>query len=237
MSRFHTLLRASSAHGGQLLRELHADMTAALPIRRRISVAAVSSGVGTSTVAVEVASMIADTRGHQVLLIQAGSTSTQPPVPPSTTQVVTQVVPGTTREVSVDVWWADSGVAIQQNELTVTDWGQRTLHELVSIARSAHALCLVTAANRDAIQQALDVSASLRAYSGISLLAVDASGEKIPAVSTVLRNLPVTAGQLRFDSRRTPGAESPRPRRQGDSESLLKVCASLMTAARSTDSR
>lgn len=237
MSRLSTLVRASSGRGGQVLRALHADMTAALPIRRRIGVAALSPGVGTSTAAVEIASMITAVRGHRVLLVQAGVTATAPPVPPDAADVVHHVVPGQSHAVGVDMWWGHASAAIQQNELTVTDWGHRDHHELVSIAHGGHALCLVAAAQRDAIQQALDMAAALHAHTPVCLLAVDTSGEKIPAVSTVLRNLPFTAGQLRFDARRAPGAPCPRPRRRGDSESLLRVCASLVTATGSSGSR
>lgn len=231
MTWVSTLWHASTAAGGDELQALERAVTTPLPVRRRIGVVALAQHQGCERAAVEVAAMLARLRDQQVLLVRAASHPLAAAAAGAGTAadapgIRSLVISADAGASAVSRWWEQAGDLHRDHELTITDWGARSLEEIVDIASDSHALCLVSNASRDRISAVHDVADALEPLVPTVVCAVEDEREAVPATRTLVRRLTVPAALLNHR-----GMDRVRGR---DARDLLRLCAALMRSVASS---
>lgn len=234
-SRLSMLLHATSGHGARELRELQHAISTPLPLRRRIGIISLAGGTGCSTITAELACMLASRRSGTVLCVDAQGRSPTPIAGLATQLGIASLGPDA-YPAAITAWWKQLAEQQRKYDLTLTDWGVTPLNRIADIAAHSHALCIVTAAERPAIQVALDVATVARASTGVVLAVNDVHHTARYATGELVRHLPVPAVLVRHDPRRTASLELPRPLSGRTGLRLLRLAAALVryTAAPAT---
>ena len=227
LDRLRTLARASTERGVRELIELEHTVCVPMPLSRRISVFSLTGGVGCSTVAGEVATMLSLVRAESIRLIDAQGGSPTPQ-PPAHADLETLALPSSAWPAAVPAWRSFLNAQPSRAEMTITDWGAAPSDAIRSISASAHAVCLVSDASRPGIDQAAAVAQSLQADIPIALCAVDTHRVATTATGDLLRQVPIPTFLLPFDARRPARMELPRPTGSVASREILRLGAMLM---------
>lgn len=215
--------RASGGARARDLEQLARRINTPLPVRRRIGVASIGRRSGTTTIASELALMLALMRPDRLLMITTDD--------PGRSRFAQLRSPHTVRHLTPDHWsdplsfWGEVvGDAQRNHDLTITDWGAAPLPQLSLIATDSHALCLVTAADRGMIQSTLDVATALSERLPVLLAVADVRGEVGPSIRALVRGLPLTSILQRHDHRQNTRKKL----REPDAFEMYRLAASLI---------
>lgn len=234
VERLRTLSKASTRSGLDELVVLERAVCVAMPLSRRVSVFSLTGGVGCSTVATEVAALLARLRQERIRLVSAQGSSPVPR-PPAGSALEILALPPESWPVAVPAWQAMLEAQPTRAQMTITDWGAAPMDALRPLGAGAHAICLVTDASRPGIERAAAVARSLRDESPVAVCAVDVHRVATSATPGLLRQMPAPAYLLRFDARRPSSLELPRPAGSATSRELLRLGAELMSAVVTPD--
>lgn len=225
-ARSLTRPQALTARGAAELQDLRERAAAPLALRRRIGVASLAAGSGATTVAVELARFLASVRGDRVRFVSAQGPSPRPERRFQRTSVEALELAPTEWPADVEAWWRLHRASSDRYDVTVTDWGATPLARIRDLAEHSHVLCLVTTAERDSVQRALDVAAAVGSHTQVVLVAVDVNRVAGLATEKLIGNLPFPSVLFRTDRKLTAGAA-----RGLDGVRMLRLGASVIDAA------
>lgn len=201
MSRIGQLLHLLPSGRHDLAIAAERDLRTPLPVVRRIAFASLAGGTGCSTASTRVTATLATRRTGGVLLVDAAD--------------------GERR---------GGGNSPRTHELTLTDWGVRTLPELSAVAARSHLVCLTTTTERAGVQLALDAAAFLRASGTPSILVASAvRGRPTIGARRMLASSPIPLHLLPHD----PTARRPDSTAVSDSSAfaLAQLGAAIVRAS------
>lgn len=223
------LVQAASGSRVRALEQLARRVSTPLPVRRRISLASLVRGCGTTSLTRELALMLARQRLDRLLVVSTAD--------PDRSRLSRLEPPHTVRRLDSEYWndprgcWRDAvGDAQRVHDLTVTDWGAVPVSQLNHVASESHALCLVAPADRKVVQSSLDYAAELGKRVPVLMAVVDVRGEIGPSVRPLVRNLPVKTVLLRHDPRHHNGAPPPEQLREPEALQVYRLAADLIGA-------
>lgn len=227
LDRLRTLASASTERGLTELIDLEHAVCVPMPLSRRISVFSLTGGVGCSTVAVEVATMLSLAREERIRLIDAQGGSPMPQ-PPRHAGLERLALSPSAWPAAVPAWRGFLDAQPSRAEMTITDWGAAPRAAIRSLSATGHAVCLVTDASRSGIDQAAAVARTLHGEIPVALCAVDSHRVATTATRDLLRQVPMPTFLLPFDARRPAHSELPRPMGSDASREVLRLGATLM---------
>lgn len=228
LGKLRTLLRASTESGLSALIAQESSLGVPLPLSRHIAVLSASGGVGCSTLAADVAGMLARLRGERVRLIDAQGASPVPAVPKGSS-VERVSLPSEAWPGALEAWRELISAQPSRAELSVTDWGQVPLPSFQAIADASHAVCLVVSASRRGMDDAARVVAPLTELVPTAVCFVDAHGTATPATRRLVEQFPVPAVVIPYDRRRSFSTEETLPPDSRAAHELHRLCGDLVS--------
>lgn len=218
------VLHTSSPRVGTELGRLQRDMTAPLPLRRRIGVLTTHGGSGATTLAAEMAEVLSSRRSSPVLHIDAQAyevfTETRHGASPLESHT-----PG-----DFDSWWERFGTAQRRHEITITDWGHIPVERLTAIAEHSHAVCLTVPAERSAIIHAHGVALALQQFTPTVMVVQDIHNTAPRSIRLLIKALGVPTVRVPHEPRAQLTVQSPRPKRRSYALAIQRVTARVVRA-------
>lgn len=223
------LVQAASGSRVRALERLARQVSTPLPVRRRISLASLVRGCGTTSLTRELTLMLARQRPDRLLVVSTAD--------PGASQLSRLGPAHTVRRLDPECWndprgcWNDAvGDAQRIHDLTVTDWGAVPVPQLNHVAADSHALCLVAPADRAVLQSTLDYAAELHKQLPVLMAVVDVRGVVGPSIGPLVRHLPTRAVLLRHDPRYRTGSPPPERLREPEALQVYRLTADLIGA-------
>lgn len=220
-------LKAAFGSRASELGRLARAVNTPLPVRRRIGLASLAPGSGTTTVTAALCLMLDRLRLDRILTVTTASPQDPRFALLGDPHAVRQFSPGS-RSDPRQSWSEAAGHTQQQHDLTLTDWGAAPIQKLPMVAGESHALCLVTLATRKAVQQALDCGWALNKQRPVALAVVDATGQAPPSMWPLVRNLPLPAAYIAHAPALAQGDTT--RLRERDALELYRLTACLISA-------
>lgn len=188
-------------------RSIDAERTlrAPLPVIRRVGFASLHGGTGCTTASRAATSILAARRARGVLHVDA----TGRPISSTVSDLQPTRLPAPVWPGGIEKWREQCDPQYRDREITVTDWGALGAAELTAVAAHSHVLCLTTGVERLAVQQAVDVAATLTAAGTPTLIVASGiRGRVTSATKRMLASSPLPQVTLPHDKHAGPSARN-----------------------------